>query len=102
MPAAAALAVTRPAPALTKETLGTRRPRLLITAARHGMDDYRRQRDLPRLIGPGIPKADVTEVLAALEERMETARRANDPAWSCFRHVEVLIALLSERALRAE
>lgn len=100
MPAAAAL--THPATESTPNTPGTRRPRLLITAARHGMDDYRRQRDLPRLIGPGIPKADVTEVLAALEERMETARRANDPGWSCLRHVEVLIALLSERALRAE
>lgn len=81
---------------------GTRRPRLLITAARHGMEDYRRNRDLPRLIGPGIAAADVINRLAALEERLEDSRRAGDPGWSCLRHVEVLIALLAERAMHAE
>ena len=99
MPAAA---LARPAPDIPLESSGTRRPRLLILAARHGLEDYRRHRDLPRLIGPGIPKSDVTAVLAAIEEKMERARRANDPGWSCFRHVEVLIALMAERALRSE
>ncbi|MCZ8152436.1 MAG: DUF6477 family protein [Rhodobacteraceae bacterium] len=81
---------------------GTRRPRLLIAAARHGMEDYRRTRDLPRLIGPGIAAAEVIDRLAALEERLEDSRRTGDPGWSCLRHVEVLIALLAERALHAE
>lgn len=80
----------------------TRRPRLLIAAARHGMEDYRRNRDLPRLIGPGIAAAEVIDRLTALEERLEDSRRAGDPGWSCLRHVEVLIALLAERALHVE
>lgn len=97
MPAAAlASALADPAPN------GTRRPRLLIDAARHGLADYRRQRDLPRLISPATAMADVPAALAALEDRMENARRAGDPTWSCLRHVEVLIALLAERAMRAE
>lgn len=81
---------------------GTRRPRLLIAAARHGMEDYRRNRDLPRLIGPGIAAAEVIDRLTELEERLEDSRRAGDPGWSCLRHVEVLIALLAERALHVE
>lgn len=81
---------------------GTRRPRLLVAAARHGMADYRRQRDLPRLIGTGVPPGAVIGRLAEVEDALEQARLAGDPAWSCLRHVEVLIALLAERAMRAE
>ena len=81
---------------------GTRRPRLLIAAARHGMQDYRRTRDLPRLIGPGTPSGEAIARLMMIEERLECARRAGDPAWSCLRHVEVLIALLAERSLHVE
>lgn len=77
-----------------------RRPRLLMAAARHGLADYRRERDLPRLLH-GIG-GDVVEALARLEEEAEAQRRAADPVWSCMRHVELLIALLAERRLRGE
>lgn len=85
-----------------KPTAGTCRPRLLVAAARHGIADYRSARDLPRLVGPGVPGEAVTARLAELEARMEAARQAGDPGWSCLRHVEVMIALLAERALRLE
>lgn len=77
-----------------------RRPRLLMSAARHGLADYRRDRDLPRLLR-GIG-GDVVEALARLEEEAEAQRRAADPLWSCMRHVELLIALLAERRLRGQ
>lgn len=80
----------------------TRRPRLLLMAACHGMSDYRRHRDLPRLIAPDTPPVAVIDQLTGIENRLEEARRKGDPTWSCLRHVEVLIALLSERALRLE
>ena len=75
------------------------RPRLLIVAARYGVEEYRRNRDLPRLLGPAAALPDVVCRLEELEQRLEDARRAGDPGWSCLRHVEVLIALLAERAL---
>lgn len=81
---------------------GPRRPRLLLDAARHGLADYRRARDLPRLIGGCPTAAQAVAELAAREEAAEAARRAGSPAWSCVRHVEVLIALMAERALLAE
>lgn len=78
-----------------------RRPRLLMSAARHGLGDYRRARDLLRLLGHCPSAALAVEDLTRMEADAEAARRAGSPAWSCTRHVEVLIALLAERALSA-
>lgn len=74
-----------------------RRPKLLMSAARHGLSDYRRERDLPRLLR-GRP-GDILPVLRALEAEAEDQRRAGDHAWSSTRHVELLIALLAETFL---
>ncbi len=76
-----------------------RRPRLLMAAARHGMGDYRRTRDLLRLLGYCPGSAVAAGELADLEAVAEEARRAGSPTWSCTRHVELLIALLAERAV---
>lgn len=80
--------------------ISSRRPRLLMDAARHGVADYRRGRDLPRLLGAEQTTGpSVMTHLAKLEADMETARINGDPRWSCLRHVELLIAVLAERAL---
>jgi hypothetical protein len=81
-----------------------RRPCLLIRAARFGVLDYRRDRDLRRVLGlTRLPApAQALPVLAAAEEQAETTRRAGDAAYSVTRHVELLIALMGEaRALQA-
>ncbi|WP_372602971.1 DUF6477 family protein [Actibacterium sp.] len=78
-----------------------RRPRLLISAARFGLGDYRRDRDLRRLVKtPRLPMPD--QALSALleqEERLEETRRAGDAGYSIARHVEVLIAMMAEARL---
>jgi len=83
---------------------GLRRPRLMVRAARFGLADYRRDRDLARLLQgcrPGSPAA-VIDRLIELEERMEARRRAADAGYSYARHIELLIALMAEaRALAA-
>lgn len=75
-----------------------RRPRLLIRAARHGMGDYRRERDLRRLVSTFTPEAAVPELIHT-EEHMEQIRRTGDASYSVSRHIEVLIALMSEARL---
>lgn len=78
-----------------------KRPRLLIRAARHGLMDYRRDRDLRRLIGDDVapvPSVTVARLLTE-EERMETIRREGSAAYSIARHIEVLIALMAEARL---
>jgi hypothetical protein len=77
------------------------RPRLLIRAARHGLVDYRRDRDLRRLIGTATaPSPDVSvRRLISEEERLEMIRCSGDAAYSLTRHIEVLIALMAEARL---
>jgi len=78
-----------------------RRPRLLIRAARLGLSDYRRERDLVRLVNsPALPSpAQALHRLLDQEERLEATRRAGDASYSISRHVDVLIALMAEARL---
>lgn len=80
---------------------GLRRPRLLIRAARHGLEEYRRDRDLRRLIGgSGVPAPiDAVPQLFWEEARLEDIRGKGDATYSLVRHIEVLIALMAEARL---
>lgn len=85
---------------LTRVT-GLRRPRLLIRAARAGLAEYNRTRDLRRLmrmaVAPGPDRALC--LLVEEEARIEATRRAGDAAYSLTRHIEVLIAMIAEARL---
>ena len=73
-----------------------RRPKLLIRAARCGLTDYRRERDLKRLLH-GQPSPDrALPRLMNEEEALEATRRSGDVGYSVGRHIEVLIALMGE------
>lgn len=86
------------------KTLATlRRPRLLMHAARFGLGDYRRDRDLRRLVGGGGSPEETVPSLLLAEEALEATRQAGGAGYSVARHIEVLIALLAEaRLLRRE
>ena len=75
-----------------------RRPRLLIRAARFGLADYRRARDLKRLLGlwPLPAPQLVFMALIEAEQRQEDRRAAGAAEYSVTRHVELLIALMAE------
>lgn len=76
---------------------GFARPRLLMQAARSGLGDYRRERDLLRIAGDAaLAPEHAMGRLIALEAGHEATRRAGDAAYSAAAHVEVLIALLAE------
>lgn len=75
-----------------------RRPRLLIRAARAGLADYNRPRDLKRLmrIAEAPAPGRALRALLAEEERIEATRRAGEAGYSFLRHIEVLIAMMAE------
>lgn len=75
-----------------------RRPRILIRAARAGVADYRRERDLKRLVkdAKGLLAGDALPPLLAEEHRLETTRTAGGATYSIQRHVAVLTAILAE------
>ncbi|MEP3297677.1 MAG: DUF6477 family protein [Pseudoruegeria sp.] len=83
-------------------TTALRRPRILVSAARHGCNTYNRARDLPRLIGFALGGNVQTNVktLTDQEHQMEEKRKTGDAAYSITRHIELLVALLSEMKLQ--
>ncbi|MEL7255978.1 MAG: DUF6477 family protein [Pseudomonadota bacterium] len=75
-----------------------KRPKTLIRAARIGMRDYRRDATLRRLLGFNHPTdtAPVVLALMEMEAEMNDNREANAAIYSPMRHVDVMIALMSE------
>ena len=78
-----------------------RRPRLLIRAARVGLAEYKRERDLCRLMQTAhIPSPEnAVESLLNEEEALEQTRKEGVTGYSSLRHIEVLIALMGEARL---
>lgn len=81
-----------------------RRPRLLVRAARFGLSDYVRDRDLKRMFAPDAPPRPGAAVksLMVREAEIEAIRQSGGAAYSAARHVEVLTALIAESRLSAE
>lgn len=75
-----------------------RRPKILIRAARAGVTDYRRDRDLKRLVrdARGATPHDAMEPLLAEENRLEANRTNGGATYNIQRHVAVLTAILAE------
>lgn len=79
-----------------------RRPRLLVRAARHGLQDYRRDRDLRRLInGAAISPQAAMQRLMDAEAQAEETRRSGAAHYSIARHIELLVAMMAEVRLLA-
>ena len=80
-----------------------RRPKILIRAARAGVVDYRRDRDLKRLLRQPRSTAPTQAIgsLLAEEGRLEDTRTAGEATYSIQRHVAVLTAILAEARLLA-
>jgi len=80
---------------------GLKRPELLIRAARAGLIDYNRARDLKRLIRVQTAPAPDRALPALLveEEEVEQTRRAGDATYSFARHIDLLIAVMAEARL---
>lgn len=81
-----------------------KRPNLLARAARFGIDDYRRDVHLRRLLkADRLPKHGAAIIqLLDLESEMDALRIERSGNYSPSNHVEVLIAILGEeRLLRA-
>lgn len=79
---------------------GLKRPSLLVRAARHGLEDYNRNRDLKRLLAGAAPTPHeaMTRLIGA-EMELDEARREGRAGYSVAHHVEVMIAILAEMRL---
>ena len=75
-----------------------RRPKILIRAARAGVIDYRRERDLKKLIRQqgGTCARKTIDTLLAEEHRLETTRTSGDGSYNLHRHITLLTAIIAE------
>lgn len=75
-----------------------RRPRLLIRAARAGLGEYNRCRDLKRLmrVGDTPAPARALTALMAQEALVEQTRCAGEATYSFSHHIQPLIAMMAE------
>ena len=84
------------------ETLRTlHRPRILMSAARHGVSDYDRTRSLARILRQDVtpsPEQALSELMRQ-EAELERDRMNGDAAYSVTRHIDLLIAMLGEARL---
>ncbi len=81
-----------------------KRPSLLARAARFGLDDYRRDAHLHRLLQcEKLPKhAEAIMRLLDIESAMDERRKSRSGTYSPALHVDVLIAITVEaRLMRA-
>jgi hypothetical protein len=73
------------------------RPRLMVQAARFGVDAYDRDSALPRLIGAAPARSGPAIMrLLEVEAALNDGRKDRAATYSYARHVEVMIALLGE------
>ena len=80
------------------------RPGLLVRTARYGLDDYRREVHLPRLLATNAPvkNGDALLRLMDIERELNDQRVADHAEYSFARHIDILIAIMGEtRLLRA-
>lgn len=77
------------------------RPRLLVSAARFGVDDYVRNTHLPRCLGTiALPRHGAALMrLLEIEAELNDGRIAHRADYSVARHVEALIAIMGEARL---
>ena len=74
-----------------------RRSQMLVRAARCGLPHYRRENDLPRVLGTNaLPlPGRALDALIDIEAEIDAARRGGLGAYDILEHVEVLTALLA-------
>jgi hypothetical protein len=83
---------------ITSELKDLTRPAILVDAARHAAEGYRRRRDLRRMLRTAIPataRAALVQLLP-IEAALERRRREGDSLYSPARHVDILCAVMAE------
>ncbi|SLN13214.1 DUF6477 family protein [Roseisalinus antarcticus] len=78
-----------------------KRPKLLVSAARFGVEEYHRDSHLPRILRTaGVPRTGTALLrLLEIEEVQDSKRRGHAADYSVARHVDVLIAIMGEAQL---
>ncbi|MEC7760539.1 MAG: DUF6477 family protein [Pseudomonadota bacterium] len=81
----------------TRQLRHMKRPKLLMTAARHAMRHYDRTRVLTRLLGRATLQSErAMDALLAREAEIELTRTTGAADYSPAAHIDLLTAILAE------
>ena len=80
------------------------RPQLLVRAARFGLDDYRRDKALHRLLGEDgtLRPGEALMQLMDAESELNDRRLSKAADYSIARHIDLLTAIMGETRLHAD
>ena len=78
-----------------------KRPNILLRAAKFGLENYNREKDLRRITRSMKTPSTTTALnqLVQTEEQLEDARVMGENSYNAQRHITVLTALLAEMRL---
>ena len=91
---------------ILSQVMGLKRPKLLVRAAKFGLDDYARHYHLKRCLRRDDMPAPGRALVALLdlEKQLNSERETKSGNYQLARHIEVLVAIMAEaqlfRALR--
>jgi len=74
------------------------RPKILMQAAKIGLETYRRDTDLKKILGAYTAKNDA-QIISQLSDReieLEQARKNGNAAYDMNKHIQIMTALLQE------
>ena len=74
------------------------RPKILMKAAQIGLQSYRRDVDLKKILGTRNI-SDNTQIISQLSDReieLEEARKSGNAAYDMNKHIQIMTALLQE------
>ena len=81
-----------------------KRPKILVQAARFGLDDFKRHAELQRLLKRDqvpTPSRAIIELID-LENEINARRVSHDATYQLAEHINVLTAIMSEQRLLTE
>lgn len=74
------------------------RPKILMQAAKIGLQTYRRETDLKKILG-SRGTSDQNQIISQLSDReieLEEARKNGNAAYDMNKHIQIMTALLQE------
>lgn len=86
---------------IISQVMSLKRPEILVRAARFGVDDYRRDRHLPRCLKKeNLPSPGQALIaLLDIEKQLNSDRATKSGGYQATRHIDVLVAIMAEAQL---
>lgn len=86
---------------ILSQAIGLKRPKILVRAARFGLDDYRRDTHLRRCLRRDDAPTPGQALIALLdiEKQLNSERATNTGGYQPARHIDILVAIMAEAQL---